>query len=307
MPTIQGKYWCWTLNNPTVEEHQVLELLDLEPLVQYLVFQKEQGLQGTPHFQGYLELSSRKTISQVRNLLGGRAHVERRKGTPEEARTYCMKDDGRLDGPWEFGVFVATTGSTNLTGRRTDLITIKERITRGASEREIADEFFGVWCQYHGAFRRFRTLVTSNRQWKTNVTVIVGPPGTGKSRYAMDNYPEAYWKQRSQWWDNYEGQDSVVLDDFYGWLPYDVLLRICDRYPLLVETKGSQANFCAKYLLITSNATPAQWYKNVVIEAFVRRIDKWMYFGANGQKLETTDYGSFCNAVERTTFMLSTN
>lgn len=115
----------------------------------------------------------------------------------------------------------------------------------------------------------------------------------------MDNYPEAYWKQRSQWWDTYECHETVVLDDFYGWLPYDVLLRAADRYPLQVETKGGQAVFLAKTLIITSNNTPAQWYKNVNLQALIRRVDKWMYLGLDNMKVETESYEVFCNAIDR--------
>lgn len=115
----------------------------------------------------------------------------------------------------------------------------------------------------------------------------------------MDNYPAAYWKQRSIWWDNYDGQENVVIDDFYGWLPYDNLLRICDRYPLLCEIKGGQVNFLAKRICITSNNTPAQWYKNVVLAAFIRRVEIWIYLGKNGVTCTTSDYNEFCNAVDR--------
>lgn len=239
----------------------------------------------------------------MKTILGDRAHIERRRGTAEEARAYCMKEDGRLEDPKEQGDFSGSTPSTN--GRRTDLITVKQRIGEGATEKQIAEDFFGLWCQYHGAFRRYRQLCSGNRDFKTRVTVIVGPPGTGKSKWALDEFPLAYWKQRSQWWDGYEGHDAVVIDDFYGWLPYDQLLRICDRYPLMTETKGGQCNFVAKDIVITSNHTPAQWYKNIGnVDAFVRRVTSWRYFGQDGVKMETVDYSRFCNAVDRNFHMV---
>lgn len=298
MPTPQGKFWCWTLNNPTEEELVSLQTIQLiSPEIQYLVFQKEVGQQNTEHLQGYLELTARKTLRQVKQLLGDRLHLERRKGTPEQARTYCMKEDGRLDGPFEYGDFSGTRISN--AGRRTDLAVVRERIRTGASELDIADEFFALWCQYHGSFRRYRTMCFPVRNWKSRVIVCVGPPGTGKSRYAMENYPGAYWKQRSEWWDQYEGHETVVLDDFYGWLPYDTLLRMCDRYPCLLQSKGGQVQFLAKTIIITSNHTPAQWYKNCILQAFIRRVDEWRYYDPTGSILVTELYNSFCNAVDR--------
>lgn len=91
------------------------------------------------------------------------------------------------------------------------------------------------------------------------------------------------------------------MDDFYGWLPFDQILRICDKYPLMVETKGSQTNFVAKTVCITSNTLPATWYKNVPnFTAFVRRVDKWMIFDKSfglGNYKSFTDYDDFINEV----------
>lgn len=301
MPTPQGRYWCWTLNNPTAEEQDQLTITRStlpNQQIQYLIYQKEVGDSGTIHLQGYLELSTRKTLNQTKKILDlQRVHLELRKGTAEQARTYCMKEDGRLDGPFEGGDCSAHKPSSS--GTRTDIAAVRERIKDGATELEIADEFFTLWCQFNSSFRRYRTLCFSDRNWKSKVIVCVGPPRTGKSKYAMENYPGAYWKQRSQWWDNYEGHETVILDDFYGWLPYDTLLRMCDRYPCLLESKGGQIKFLAKTILFTSNHTPAQWYKNFNIEAFAERVEEWRYYNKDGTVLVTNSYASFCNGVDR--------
>ena len=167
MPTIQGKYWCWTLNNPTEEESLTLSNLHLMvPEVKYIVYQKEIGSQGTCHFQGYLELTTRKTLRQTKVILGTeRIHIERRRGSAEEARTYCMKEDGRLDGPWEQGDFSGTVQSTGA-GARTDLATIRERI-RGLvslrSQRSFSEHGANITVHSVSIGQSFRTLVTIRR------------------------------------------------------------------------------------------------------------------------------------------------
>ena len=271
----------------------------MDERIQYLIYQKEQGESGTPHFQGYVEFTSRVTFRQAKTVIHERAHLERRRGNAVQARDYCKKEDGRLDGPWEFGTGDFSGLRQSTAGERTDLSTIRDLLIAGRPERDIADEFFSQWCRYHAAFRRYRLMCLSHRSWKTRTTVVVGPPGTGKSKYAMDLHPSAYWKQRSIWWDNYEAHDAVVIDDFYGWMPYDTLLRLCDRYPLLIETKGGQTIFLAKTIIITSNNTPAQWYKNVNLKTFIRRVDLWIYLGLGGLRVETENYDEFCNAVDR--------
>lgn len=43
-----------------------------------------------------------------------------------------------------------------------------------------------------------------------------------------------YYKPRGTWWDGYYQQPNIILDDFNGWIPYDELFKILDRYPYRV-------------------------------------------------------------------------
>lgn len=126
-------------------------------------------------------------------------------------------------------------------------------------------------------------LCSTPRSHKTIVYIVQGPTGTGKSRWAMESYPDAYWKQRSNWWDGYAGHEHVIIDEFYGWLPFDLLLRICDRYPLLVETKGGQVQFQARTVILTTNKKPTEWYSNVYVASLIRRIDHWIIMPSLGE------------------------
>lgn len=102
------KNWMFTINNPEESE---------DPKawkgVDYLVYQLEQGADGTPHYQGYVELSKKGRISALKKL-NPRAHWDRRNGTQAQAIAYCTKDDTRVEGPWE-------QGSQTNQGKRTDL------------------------------------------------------------------------------------------------------------------------------------------------------------------------------------------
>lgn len=95
------------------------------------------------------------------------------------------------------------------------------------------------------------------RDFKTDVHVICGIPGSGKSRYCQEVGGDSYWKPCGKWWDGYIGQETVVLDDFCGWLPISDLLRLMDRYPFRVET----VEFVSKKIYITSNKSSKEWYK----------------------------------------------
>ena len=102
----------------------------------------------------------------------------------------------------------------------------------------------------------------------------------------VDNFPNAYWKQRGNWWDGYHHDEVVLMTSMVGYLSI-LYLGFFDRYPLLVETKGGQASFCAKTIVITSNALPREWYQNIRnYAALARRIDVVMKFTGENQFIE---------------------
>lgn len=86
--TQQMYNWCFTLNNYTDEEIVAIKAIDYK----YLVFGYEVGENGTPHLQGYIELTKRLRFGGVKKLFPPRVHLEARRGTAEEAADYCKKD-----------------------------------------------------------------------------------------------------------------------------------------------------------------------------------------------------------------------
>lgn len=77
------------------------------------------------------------------------------------------------------------------------------------------------------------------------------------------------------WWDGYDGQETVLLDDYTGWLPMAVLLRLLDRYPMTGQVKGGQTWLRMKTIIITSNFGYQEWYKDPTtrfLDALQRRI-----------------------------------
>lgn len=102
MPSPQYRNYVFTWNNPADNYRDKMESLVDSNDAQYLVYQMEEGEEGTPHLQGYIEWTGRKTLTACKKLLP-KAHWEPRKGTQEQAIEYCTKEDTRVDGPWELG------------------------------------------------------------------------------------------------------------------------------------------------------------------------------------------------------------
>ena len=88
--------WCFTLNNPDDLSSVFAYKVGKWPIT-YAVHQKEMAESGTPHYQGFVIFKKKQRFTAVVKLLP-KAHWEKRKGTREEARDYCMKDDTRAPG-----------------------------------------------------------------------------------------------------------------------------------------------------------------------------------------------------------------
>lgn len=248
----QSVHWVFTLNNPSDNG-----IPKLWKDVKYAIWQREMGENGTPHLQGYVVFNKRVRLSALSKMCYGKAHWEIRRGTHSEAKAYCSKLDSHLEGPWTIG---DETGIPEGAGARTDLDLVKADLDAGKTESFIMDTHFTACCKYMRFFKEYKRMKTPQRTWKTEVEVLWGPTGCSKSFTAMTNYPDAYWKPKSDWWDGYDLHDVVIIDEFYGWLAYDFMLRLLDKYPLIVNTKFGHASFVAKKIIITSNQHPKDWY-----------------------------------------------
>jgi len=261
---IRARAWLFTINNPANND-----LPRAFTNVRYCVWQREKGEAGTEHLQGYVAFTKALTMGQVK-VLDSRAHWENRKGTENQAIAYCTKEETRVDGPWDYG-------DKPTPGTRNDLIALKQTIEAGAPMKQIASEHFGAFMKYRNSIVSYKRLFSKPRDFKTFVGVITGPTGCGKSRLMEQTFPDAYWKPNgNEWFCDYDDHQVVIIDEFYGWLRYDFVLRLLDRYPLQCPTKGSSVNFRAKYVFFTSNSEIDSWYNfrgKMSIDSLKRRID----------------------------------
>lgn len=242
----------------------------------YCVWQKEKcPTTGKEHLQGYAEFSSPIRITGCKKWIGDPgAHCEKRRGTREEAKEYCMKKESQVEGPWELGEWETCPG------KRNDLADIKEMIKEGKNDRDIAEAYPGQFIRYHRGIKTLRE--TYNEEWSEyfrNIEVIIlwGPPGVGKTRYAYDTYGISNVYKITQpesqlWWDGYNAKPILLIDDFYGWITKNKMLSILDIYPLQIPIKGGFTWAAWNTVIITSNTDPEKWYSDGLGQAFLRRI-----------------------------------
>lgn len=242
-----AKHWCFTINNPLVDDDPRIWA---EGKSDYCVWQKEHAT--TDHLQGYIVLPTKQRLSYVRTL-SARAHWEKCRGTPEENKAYCTKEDTRIEGPFEMGVFPLTGGQSEKA--RWALIMADAKAGRMAEIEEREPKVAVLHRSKLMALREWATepLATIDARW------FYGPTGSGKSSEARKLFPGAYIKAaNNKWWCGYKGEECVIMDDMDTTHTYMAFhLKIwADHYPFPAERKGSSLGLIRpKTLIITSNYT----------------------------------------------------
>lgn len=111
------------------------------------------------------------------------------------AAKYCLKEDTRVEGPWEFGKKPLNPAD------KVDW----EEVRTLAKEGKLEDVDPGIYVRYYNNLRRIEKdhMVCEGEADECKGIWIYGVAGAGKSRYARDNYPGAYKKLANQWWCGY--------------------------------------------------------------------------------------------------------
>jgi len=273
---LKWRFVCATLNNYSLDELANCKLT-AEKTATYGIIGLEVSKKGTPHLQMYMEFGGSKRISEIRNLLSPRAAFFKRKGNPIQASSYCRGDYTTTKGKYKpKNEVVFEYGELTKQGERTDWRMAVDALTEGRSVVETIE------IQPHllpniRALTQYQTLISKSSHRDLKVIVLYGVSGSGKTRWAYDNYPDLFSKPDGDWWDGYAGEQCVLLDDFAGGLPFHTLLKVADRYPLRLPIKGGFVPALFTTLVITSNKHPSFWYQ-AGIGAMRRRIHQMAHF-----------------------------
>lgn len=101
---------------------------------------------------------------------------------------------------------------------------------------------------------------------------IYGPPGVGKSHFARRSYGHSlYLKAQNKWWDGYQGEKNVLLDDLDCKVLGHYLKIWADKYAFMAECKGSSIQIRPDNFIVTSNYTPEQLFEDPILAKAIRR------------------------------------
>lgn len=256
--------WCFTVWLRYAEN---FEVPDTFKHFKYCVYQLEScPTTGKLHLQGYVEFKRSVRIRKVKELFKcPEMHLERRMGSREAARQYCMvpihdgKDKGRVEGTTiEFGIWEATQG------QRTDLKSLAEDVKKGMKDWELAEKHPVPYMKFSKHIGALRLASKPAVREQPEVLVLYGETGSGKTRFVYDNNPlESIFRMESEykWFDGYQDHPVVLFDEFMCQFKLGFFLQLLDRYPIRVQVKGGFVNWNPKKIYITSNFKPDLWYQ----------------------------------------------
>lgn len=257
---MQGIYWLLTIPHADFTPY-------LPPTAQYIKGQLERGNDtGYLHWQILVAFKTKCRLAMVKRIFGDTTHAELSKS--KAANDYVWKEDTRVEGTqFELGKLAFKRNN------QADWDEIKSLAKSGRLDDIPGD----IFVRNYGNLRRIAADFAAPVAMEREVVVYWGATGLGKSRRAWEEATlNAYPKDpRTKFWDGYRGQENVVMDEFRGDIDVAHLLRWFDRYPVIVEIKGSSVVLSAKKIWITSNLSPRDWFPNLdeaTKEALLRRL-----------------------------------
>lgn len=261
-----------------------VKFVELE--MEFLVFQIEKAPDtGKLHAQGVVWFHNPRYMAGVKKVFESETmHLEPCK-SQSNAVGYCMKEETRIAGPFTYGVVPAVEGR----GHRTDLEDAMEEAEAG----NLAMVSGSVMMRYGRGVEKAYQRGNKARYAKTmrdmiEVFVYWGPPGVGKSEWVASQWPDAYWKNCDhKWWDGYEEEEVIILDEFDCQPSYRSLLRLLDKTPLQCEIKGGSIYAAWRCVVITSNSNPKSWYPGEDKAPLWRRITRCTEVRGNTECIST--------------------
>lgn len=230
---------------------------------------------GTPHLQGYVVWKDSKSVAAVRGILRG-CHITVARGNHSQNDRYCRKTRD-VDGEPNGTVY-----------SRGDLPT--DPADRGAAEKlrwqvawdlaksgRIEDIDADIRVRMYGGLRRIERdyMPPMGRLDGPCGLWIWGDSGCGKTKSVADQVPDAFPKPRNQWWDGYQREENVLLDDVDK---FDVKLggklkHWADSFPFIGEVKGGSVKIRPKRIIVTSQYRIEDiWEDKETREALLRRF-----------------------------------
>lgn len=236
------------------------------------------------HLQGWIQFHKPHTLSWIKKKMGkdDTTHWEPCKGSEIQNDKYCQKE-GKYEtfGKW------TEVGTKKVQGQRTDLEAIYSQIKEGVTKEQLWEQpkGFQTYCKYrNGILDAIKHFEQQKRKEfrKVEVEYCYGPTGTGKTRYAMES-ENAFKIHGSdlKWFDGYNGETTLIIDEYANDIKITKLLGILDGYTLRLPIKGGFTYANWTKVIITSNLNKEELHamaNDRHRNALFRRINEFKKF-----------------------------
>lgn len=264
----QSKTWVCTIHNYT--ERDIAVVTEWATWCKQIVFTKEVGEEtGHLHLQGYVVFPRAMTLKSLKKI---HPTATWKIGVAAElGAIYCLKLDSEK----------VINQNNTCQGKRKDITDVYDSIEAGLTTREFVlackpgIQAIATWKAARFALAMPRAITDLDVIWNW------GPTGCGKTHWAYENYPDLFSVETIRWWDGYEGEETILFDEFRAdQMPWSKLLKLTDKYPMRVETKGSWVQVQYLRVIITAPEPPHLMYAHIGedVAQLLRRITQVNHF-----------------------------
>ena len=281
-----------TLNNPA--EHgwshdYIKNVLSTFSSLLYWCMCDEVGDNKTPHTHVFIIFQNPVQFKVIQKAFYG-VHIETTKGSNQENRDYVRKEGKWADSekketnlPETFEEY-GELPQDRASGKK-ETEAIYEMIKQGADNMEILEAYPNAMNKLDKIDAARQTILAHEHKKKfreLDVTYIYGQTGVGKTRSVMEKYGYENVYRVTNYehpFDQYQGEDVVLLDEFRGRLTISEMLNYLDGYPVSLSCRYRDKQACYTKVYIISNISLDEQYPNIQAEqprtweALKRRIN----------------------------------
>ena len=281
---ISQKTFFLTFPRCNLEKRVVFDyfLVKHKPIV--LAVSREPHKNGEYHFHVWMEFEKRKTIRNSRyfDIYDYHCNIGKIRNNLCNSRKNAIKYMTKFDKePLIFGFNIENELKEKNIRKK-----IIERLIKGENLNEVIVNYPQEIFNYD-RYRKNINLFNLDKNKPNKIIMrkcfwIYGPSGIGKSYLIRNTFNDLYEKSNNQWWDGYNNEKNVLIDDFdRTCIKLSYYLKIWgDNYRFNGEIKGSIIQPIYNKLIITSNYSIEQLFYNEenpdteLIDALKRRYEE---------------------------------
>ncbi len=255
-PNQQRRFRGWCITDNNYREEEIDRYRDINGCTYGILGREIAPVTKTPHLQGYLYFKTNITrgaaVKRINTATGRKPFIRGADGSAAQNRVYCSKSNKFVE--W---------GAIPAQGTRSDLLNLKDALNDlQKSNFQVWKENFPAMLKYFKGAAKYKQLQAAEKAgaWrKIHVTLIMGPTGIGKTRQALwqgdELIPDTYLIHGGDmnWWDGYEGQNRLVIDEYANQIKITDLLSLLDGNKKRLNIKHAFGYANWKKVIITTN------------------------------------------------------